>query len=137
MIITARIRRTGKVIVSVCLSVHTREGGTHLYPIILPLVPCPFWGRRYPISIPSYFHWSHVLSRGYPSDWSQVPSGRYPSPAGGTQGQGTPPARDGVPSNGQGWGTPRIGQQREYLICGMPLTFMQEDFLVCVKTLSL
>ena len=39
-IFTARIQGMGKVIVSVCLSVHT-------HPIILPLVPCPFQ-RGYP-----------------------------------------------------------------------------------------
>ena len=46
-----------------CLSVHTQGGVPHLHPIILPLVPCPFWG--------------------YPSIWSQVPSlggGGYLSP---------------------------------------------------------
>ena len=35
-------------------------GVFHLHPIILPLVPCLFWG--------------------YPNDWSQVPSGGYQSP---------------------------------------------------------
>ena len=30
-------------------------------------------GGGTPFSIPQYFNWSHVLSRGYPSDWSKVP----------------------------------------------------------------
>ena len=33
------------------------------------MVTCPFW--EYYIPIPWNFHWSHVLSEGYPSDWSQ------------------------------------------------------------------
>ena len=77
-IFAARIRRMGKVIVSVCQSTPRGEGVPHLHPIILPLV--------------------HVLSGGYPSDWYQVPSG-------GTPGWDNPLARDGVPP-GQGWGTP-------------------------------
>ena len=44
--------------------------------------------QGYPISIPYYFYWTHVLSGGYPSDWSEAPSWRstrvsgrgYPSP---------------------------------------------------------
>ena len=96
-------------------------GVSHLHPIILPLVPCPFWG------IPSP---SHNTSTGpmsflgeYPSDWSQVKTGRemmgYPHP--GQDGEGYPiigypiPSRDGYPlvrsrwgvPLTQGWGTPR------------------------------
>ena len=86
-----------------------------LHPIILPLVPCPFWGD--------------------PSDWSQVRMG-YPK-------TGYPP-RDGVPSSqvrmgvphvrypqpGMGY-PPRIGQQSStcYMSGGMPFAFMQEDYL--------
>ena len=50
--------------------IHTR-GLPHLHPIILPLVPCPFWG--------------------YPNDWSQVPSWGYPSPRWGYPRDGVPP----------------------------------------------
>ena len=53
------------------------SGGTPSPPIILPLVPCRFWG--------------------YPSDWSQVPSQGY-------LGQGTPSQGWGSPQPGQGGG---------------------------------
>ena len=116
--ITARVRSTtGRYCFHKYVSVHTRGGGLpHLHPIILPLVPSPFWG--YPSD------WSQVPSWGYPSDWSQVPSEGYPgqvqmgdtqarSRQGGYHSQvwmGGIPARDGVPPI-QGWGTtcPEIG----------------------------
>ena len=43
-----------KIIVSVCLSVHTQGQVPHLHPIILSLVPCPFWGipDLHPIILP-------------------------------------------------------------------------------------
>ena len=61
LVFAARIRRMGEgtVFTGVCLSTPV-EGLPHLHPRRLPL--------------------SHVLSRGYPSDWSQVPSQGYPSP---------------------------------------------------------
>ena len=81
MFITARIRRMGKVLFSQ-VSVCSHLGVPHLHPIILPLVPCPFWG--------------------YPSDWSQFPFAGYHSPKGVLQSQamvvGTP-----------GWNNP-LGQ---------------------------
>ena len=51
VVIAARVRSTtgGYVFTGLCLF---RWGEAHLHPIIVPLVPCPFWG--------------------YPSDWSQV-----------------------------------------------------------------
>ena len=73
-----------------CLSVNTWEGVPHLHPIILPLYPCAFWGM------------------GYPSDWSQVPSGGTPVLGGGTR----VPGRSTVVTGGrylqarQNWGTP-------------------------------
>ena len=93
-IFTTRICSTmgGYVFTSVCLF---RWGVPHLHPIILPLVPCPFWG--------------------YPSDYSQIPSrrvpqsqvldGGYPSPRWGATDRGIPswdtpppqPGQDGVP----------------------------------------
>ena len=85
----------------------------HLRPIILPLVPCPFWGV--PPS-PSHNTSTGPMSfpGGYLNDSSKVPSqGGTPVPE-----RGFPPASDGVPPS-QGRGTPlRIGQQREYLKCG-------------------
>ena len=64
-------------------------GVPHLHSIILPLVPCPFWGQS--------------------SDWSQVPSQGYSSPR---QGVPHPGMRMGCPPNqvrmgypGQDWGT--------------------------------
>ena len=81
-IFAARIRSTmGRYCFhKVSVSSHGGYPITHLHPIILPLVPCPF--------------------QGYLSDWSQVPSW------GDTPGWGTPLARDGVPPTGQAWGTP-------------------------------
>ena len=75
-------------------------GGTHLHPIILTLVPCPFWGSTHlhPIILPLV---PCPLWR-YPSDWSPVPSGRgyhrmeYPQPG---QDGGIP--RDRVPTPSQ------------------------------------
>ena len=73
---------------SVCLST-PGEGGTHLHPIILLLVPRPFWGYPSP-------RW------GYPSPRQ----GGYPS-----LGQGTPPqsGQDGVPLSQVRMGYP-LGQ---------------------------
>ena len=66
----------------------------HLYPIILPLVSCPFLG--YPSD------WSQALSEGYPMVGYPLPVMEYP------------PARDGVPPcPGMGYPSPlppRIGQ---------------------------
>ena len=84
-----------------CVCLGGGEGLPHLHPIILPLVPCPFWG--YLISI-QYFHWSHI-----PSGVPQV--GVPQSQLGGT------PVHDGVPSSQvwlvpsarTGWGTPQPG----------------------------
>ena len=67
-------------------------GIPHLHPIILPLVPCPFWGC--------------------PSDWSQVPSwGVHQSQAGGC----TPVPGGCIPVLA-GWGTPLPGQNEVPLI---------------------
>ena len=41
LVVTVRIWRMGKVMFSVCLSVHT-WGVSHLHHILFPLVPCPF-----------------------------------------------------------------------------------------------
>ena len=96
--ITARIRRMGKVIVSVCLSVHTWgppsyntstgpmsfPGVPHLHPIILPLVPCPFQG------VPQWL---------VPGPFQRVPQ----SWMGGT------PARDGTLRPGQDGRVPHDG----------------------------
>ena len=85
----------GYIFTGVSLSV--QEGGT----------PSPSQN----ISIPEYFHWSHVLSGGYP-DWSQVPSWRgYPNPRSQTgmvpQSQvpdkGVPQSYTGTPSLGLGY----------------------------------
>ena len=104
ILFTARIRRMGKVIVSVCLSVHTPEEGVpHLHPIILPLIPCPFQGDT-PVTSPS------SLLGGTPL----LDGGGYTPPH--VQGWGTPqPGEDGggVPQDWippcPGWGTPRPG----------------------------
>ena len=57
------------VFTSVCLSMEV----SHVHPIILPLVPLPYWG--------------------VPSEWSQVPSrGGYPNPS-----QGIPQSQVRVP----------------------------------------
>ena len=115
---------------SVCLSVHTCRV-PHLHPIILPQVPCPFWG-------------------GTPSDYSQVPPqgvpqsqvGGTPILAGGTLSQVRmryPLARTGWGTPSQtGWGTPRdrlcldILCRGLYTSCGFP----QEDCLVKIHCVS-
>ena len=114
MIFTACVRSmTGNVFTGVSLSVHNPshntstgpmsfpEGVPHLHPIILPLVPCPFWG--------------------YPSDWLQVPSQEVPQ----SQVGGTPVLVRGVPHNGvspsrSGWGTPWLGWGTPQLFMGYP-----------------
>ena len=84
-VITACIRRMGKVIFLVCFSVQTWGGGgfPHLHPIILQLVPCPFLGV------------------GFPSDWSYVPSQGVLQPG---INRGTPDrSGQGVPQPGMGY----------------------------------
>ena len=102
--ITAHIRRIPKVLfsqVSVCLH---QEG-----------IPSPSHNTSigHPISIPEYFHWSHVLSGGTPVTGPMSLPGEVPqsqvgvpqswlgsTPGWGTPGQvrmGYPPARTGVP----------------------------------------
>ena len=96
----------GKVIVSVCLFVHTRGGGEwpHLNPIIFLLVPwCPFWGGGGFTPSPS-----HNTSTGPMSFWG-VPWGT-PHP-----GMGYPPRYDNTSTG--------------YAAGGMPLVVTQEDFL--------
>ena len=92
-------------------SVHTCGGGGGggvplLHPIILPLVPCPFWG--YPISIHNTSTGPMFFLGGYSSDWSQVPSGGItPVPGGGIPGCCTPSqVRMGYPPASSEWGTP-------------------------------
>ena len=76
LIFAARIRRMGKVIFSVCLSVHTRRGApSPSYDTSTG--PMSFKGGT-PVTGPS------SLPRGYPT-----PGGGYPS--------WVPPSRDGVP----------------------------------------
>ena len=139
-IFTARIHGKdgeGTVFTGGCLST-PRVGVPHLYPIILPLVPCSFWVWGY------LSDWSQVPSRGYPSDWSQVPSWGYQVPGGGggvLQSQvGYPSPRWGVPQFQVGvllparTGVPPPRQNSQastwYAAGGMPFTFTQEDCLV-------
>ena len=77
------VRREGTIFTGVCLS--TLGGIPHLHPIILPLVPCPFWG--YPCDWSQVHTWGlphlHTIILplvpcpfwGYPSDCPQVLSG--------------------------------------------------------------
>ena len=99
-----------KVIVSVCLSVHTQQRIPHLHPIILPMVPCLFQG------VPQYRYTLSQAGMGYPQ-----PGMEYPL------------ARMGYPQ--QGWGTPHTpGYDNRRSTCyaagSMPLVFTQEDFIV-------
>ena len=74
----------------------------YAHPIILPLVPCPFCGWGYRISM-QYFHWPQLLSGGTPAmtGWGYPPSRRC---------WGTPPILDtGVPQLELGrWAVPPI-----------------------------
>ena len=115
-LITARIGRMGKVIVSLCLSVHTLGGGG-IYPgwwregtyFGLVQIGVPYLGQ---VQISGYLPWLGVptlaksrlgvptLAGGY-LPWRWYPQGRYPR-------QGTC-----------------------YTAGSMSLAFTQEDFLVC------
>ena len=129
------VRREGTLFTGVCLSTPGGGGGLpHLHPIILQLVPCPFWGCPHDWSqVPS---WVSTLAR---SGWGVPqpgPDGDYPgqgwvSPGqvrmGGTPARsrwgkgyplprdGVPPLRDGIPPS-QGRGTP-LGQVRKGYPC--------------------
>ena len=110
-------------------------------------------GGVYPISITQYFCWSHVLSEGYSSDWSQVPYqgrvGVVPRQQGGylssrwvvpVPGRGYPSPRWVVPILGRGYPSPRQvkyppplpGSDLDRLCRGRyaSCSFPQEDFLV-------
>ena len=96
-LISARIRRMREGnSFSLFVSPHLGGEVPHLHPIILPLVPCPFRGP-YPIPIPQYFYWLHVLPGGR--------GGGTPSPGQGwrtpQQRVGFPLERDGVPPSPQ------------------------------------
>ena len=104
-------------------SVYPPSGGgggglSHLHPIILPLVPCPFWGGT-PVTGPRSGWGEGYPIMGYP------PGQRWVTPQAG---MGYPPARVRVP-------TPPPSRDRlcldrlcrgRYASCGFP----QEDFLV-------
>ena len=151
-IITARIRRRGKVLFTVCLSVHISRG----YPSqVWGGTPSQVWPGGYPIpglgrEVPhprsecggGYLGYSHPLNQvrmGYPPTWPGL-DGVLPGP-----GMGYPLTWDGVPPwtwNGVppdlgrstpldlGWGTPPGIASTCYAAGGMPLAFTQEDFLV-------
>ena len=108
-VITARIRRMRKVIVSVCGSVHTAGGGGG------KVTPSTDWGG--PPSDPN---------RGIPNP-SQWEGGGTLSQV--TMGRGTPiPGQDW----GKGGGTPNWNSIACtcYAVGSMPLAFTQEDYLV-------
>ena len=117
----------GKVIFSVCLSVHTRgDPSPRLFPRCL--IPAPFLGVRQfqvlsQISGPRSF-------RGYPISFRGVPQdrGTYPWP-----GLGYPSGQDLGTPLGQDWGTPHTqdwGTLRDRLRCGWYASWglPQEDF---------
>ena len=98
----------GKVIFSVCLSVHTRGGGGLPHPADGGLVPHPAdggGGVPHPADGGGVPH--PADGGGYPSAGGHPPSGGAPAwgtpPSRGAPAQGTPPYRSrwGVP-----WGTP-------------------------------
>ena len=97
------------------IQVCSHPGVPHLHPIVLSLVPCPF--------------------RGYPSDWSQVPSQEGGTPVPGSQypKMGYPLAIYPPCTHCERWGTPPGYDSKLSTFCvvgGMPLAFIQEDFLV-------
>ena len=86
-----------------CLSINTGGGGgkglPHLHPIILPTTGTMSFQGEYPS------HWSQVPSGGYPSPRWGYPSRRgYPSPR-----WGYPSLRQGVPSSRQGAHQSQVG----------------------------
>ena len=74
-IVTDHVLSTRReVMFSVCS--HPGGGGgwlPDLHPIILPLVPCPFWGDTH--LHPKILPLVPCAFRGYPSDWFQVKMG--------------------------------------------------------------
>ena len=124
---TARVRSTMGGYV---FSLSTNQGGggglPHLHPIILPLVPCPFW-RGTPATGPRPFPGgTPVLGRmGYPP--GQVRMGYHPAKTGWDT-----PSQDGVPPARMRYPLPRDRLcldrlcRRRYVSCGFP----QEDCLV-------
>ena len=92
-------------IFSLFVSSHPR-GIPHFHPIILPLVPRSFC-EGYPIPIPLYFYWSHVLSRGSPMTLSRSLPGGTPVPGWRV---GYPCPRQGVLQSQAGvYPSPRTG----------------------------
>ena len=125
--ITARIRRMGKVIVSLCLSVHTR--GYLPWPNGVSTLARSRQGV--PTLAGGYLPWLGpdggvpILAGGYPKvatphpgqvriHPSQVRDGGYPK-------VGTPPGQGRYPT---------LRPRTCYTAGGMPLMFTQEDFLI-------
>ena len=128
-VFTARIRRMGKVIFSVCFSVYTRGWGVLQSQVLSQaLVPCPFWGRGVRQSWPGGWgvpqYGAHILCYTH-QDRTGVPPGQgrmgYPQtgwiPPSPPTRTGVPPARSGLgyplarPRRGtpsQNWGTPQV-----------------------------
>ena len=135
--------------VSVCQHWGGGIPSPYLHPLILLLVPCPFWEIPQCL-VPGPF-WGIPSSRWVPQSQDRTRNPllgrtglRYPLQVG--QNWGTPPWQ------GQDWSCPphiktevtspwlrtglgfhpEIEHQREYLVRsdGMPLAFTQEDFLV-------
>ena len=69
-IFTARIRGMGRVLFSVCQFISC--GVHHLHPVILPLLPCPFWGGGTPVLAGGYLN----PCQGYPIPGQGVPQNR-------------------------------------------------------------
>ena len=115
----------GKVIFTVCLSVHTRGEGTPICWLGGGTPSGPTGGTP---SFPTGTSWQGVpwALDGVPpphGDWMGYPSFEtgwgYPLPIGTGWGTLPPPCR-------------QIRRQSNYLAGGMPLVFTQEDFLVRV-----
>ena len=105
-------RKVMFILGNVCLLTWTGGWVNRLHLIILQisLVPCPFWGEGYPISIhnPSG-HWSHVLSGETPTCYPTTSAHRgYPRSGWGTP---SPP-----PSAQTGYAWTGYSHRRTFLI---------------------
>ena len=135
----------GKVIFSLCVSVHTLTEGGYLIPIHPHPYPSLSGGVPDQALDGGGVPRSSLGQGGYPNpslDWGGTPTldGGYPNLGLGgipTLDGGVPHLQGGTPSHvwGVPWVPPGIASTYySYVAGGVPLAFTQEDFLVSLKT---